>query len=181
MSAKNRNLLIVTIIVVILICVGYSRMVYAPLHKDIVSDRATVQNLQRKLSGVQERAKQLTRIQTEMSSLQIEVAELEKQLPKSRELPALIRLFTRRAETFGISVLTFAPGHPAPKSGYDEVPYSVTASASFHALGRFLTSLGKGDRLFAARNIALTGSNNKTDPAKTVNVTFPLIAFKFHE
>ena len=42
------------------------------------------------------------------------------------------------------------------KELYDEIPYNVTMTSSFHSLGHFLTALGKGDRLFAARNLALS-------------------------
>ena len=108
------------------------------------------------------------------------MAQLEKQLPKDRELPALIRVLTHRAESYGITLGSLAPGKPISKGLYDEIPYNVILTTSFHSLGHFLTALGKGDRLFAARNLAFTPTSSKTDPSKTVNATFQLIAFKYH-
>jgi len=64
---------------------------------------------------------------------------------------------------------------------YDEVPYDLAMTSSLHAIGHFLTAMGKGDRLFAARNVTMTASGSKTDPTKTVNATFTLVAFKYHE
>src|SRR5258708_8396587 len=119
-------------------------------------------------------------MQQEMDRVQVDVAKLEKQLPKDRELPALIRVLTHRAESYGLILGTVTPGKPVSKGVYDEIPYNLSVTASFHSLGHFLTSLGKGDRLFAARNLALSPMSSKNDAAKTVNATFQLIAFKYH-
>jgi type IV pilus assembly protein PilO len=183
MLLKNRNTLIALVgsaLVIIGILYGYSTVFYAPVHKDIEKMQADVEDLKGKLKVAKDRAQQLSKMQQEMASLQVDVAELEKQLPKDRELPSLIRVMTHRAESYGIVLGTLSPGKPVSKGLYDETPYSLTITASFHSLGHFLTALGKGDRLFAARNLALTPASSKTDPSKTVNATFQLIAFKYH-
>jgi Tfp pilus assembly protein PilO len=140
-----------------------------------------VTDLNQKLTAARARAGQLSKIQAEMAGLQVEVAQLEKQLPKNRELPSLIRVFTHRAEAYGLSLSSFAPGKAVSKGLYDEIPYVVALTTSFHSLARFVTALGKGERLFATRNLALTQASAKTDPSKTVNATFTLVAFKYHE
>lgn len=183
MPAKNRNaaLLVGCLAVLGGILYGYWNFFYKPLNQLITQDRETVQKLDGELQVAQARAAQLGAIQAEMASLQVEVAALEKQLPKGRELPSLIRLFTHRAEASGLTLASFAPQKPIPKGLYDEITYNITLSASFHSLGRFLTLMGKGDRLFASRDLAMTAAANKADPATTVNATFKLVAFKYHE
>jgi type IV pilus assembly protein PilO len=131
------------------------------------------------LAVAKDRAQQLSKMQQEMAGLQVDVAQLEKQLPKDRELPALIRTLIHRAESYGVILGSLSPGKPVSKGLYDEIPYNVSLTASFHSLGHFLTSMGKGDRLFAARNLALSPAAAK-EPSKTVNATFQLIAFKYH-
>ncbi len=116
-----------------------------------------------------------------MAALQIEVAELEKLLPKTRELPSLLRVFTHRAEANGLTLTSFRPARPVAKGLYDEIPYDISVVSSLHGIGHFLTAMGKGDRLFAARNLALTATSSKVDPSKSVNATFTLVAFKYHE
>ncbi len=183
MPLKNRNVLIAVggslfVSLVILFC--YSSYLYGPIHKEIVKDQTLISELRTKLAVAKERAQQLSKMQQEMASLQVDVAQLEKQLPKDRELPALIRVLTHRAESYGLILGTVTPGKPVSKGVYDEIPYNLSVTASFHSLGHFLTSLGKGDRLFAARNLALSPMSSKNDAAKTVNATFQLIAFKYH-
>lgn len=183
MPLKNRNLLIAlggSLFVTIAILFVYSSYFYGPVHKDIVKDQAQIDELKRKLAVAKDRAQQLSKMQQEMASLQVDVAQLEKQLPKDRELPALIRVLTHRAESYGLILGSVTPGKPISKGLYDEIPYNLSVTTSFHGLGHFLTALGKGERLFAARNLALSPTSNKTDPAKTVNATFQLIAFKYH-
>ena len=183
MPIKNHNLVIGGLSVVLIGVVFYTywSLVYVPVSKAIASDRTAVQDLNQKLAAAKLRASQLSKIQAEMAALQIDVAELEKLLPKSRELPSLLRVFTHRAEANGLSLTSFRPSRPVPKGLYEEVPYEISVTSSLHGIGHFLTAMGKGDRLFAARNLALTGIASKTDPSKTVNATFTLIAFKYHE
>jgi type IV pilus assembly protein PilO len=183
MPQKNRNLVILAVAVVLIggISYAYWSMVYGPAQQAIATDRRTVDDLTQKLAAAKARAGQLNKIQAEMASLQVDVAELEKLLPKGRELPSLIRVLTHRAETHGLYLSSVAPQRPVPKGLYDEIGYNISVTSSFHSIGHFLTAMGKGDRLFAARNLAFSGTSSKTDPSKTVNATFTLIAFKYHE
>ncbi|MFA5974750.1 MAG: type 4a pilus biogenesis protein PilO [Elusimicrobiota bacterium] len=183
MPLKNRNitLLLCSLALIGASVWGYWKFVFQPLQNSISFEKRNVAELNSKLSLARARAGQLNKIQTEMQSLQVDVAELERQLPKSVELPSLIRVFTHRVESYGLTLASFAPQKSAPKGLYDEVPYQVSLSASFHTIGNFFTAMGKGERLFAARNLALQGTNSKTDASKTVTATFTLIAFKYHE
>jgi len=164
-----------------IICYGYWSVVYNPMGKEIDAKQHELDDLNQKLAAAKARANQLAKIQEEMSTLEMEVVELEKQLPKDRELPSLLRILTHRAEAYGLALASFTPQRPVSKGSYDEIGYNITLSSSFHSLGKFLTAMGKGDRLFAARNLALTSAGNKNDMSKTVNATFQLVAFKYHE
>jgi type IV pilus assembly protein PilO len=183
MPLKNHNQIIaaVSVILVGVVLYTYWSLVYTPVSKTIAAERKTALELNQKLAVAKSRAGQLSKVQAEMATLQIDVAELEKLLPKTRELPSLIRVFTHRAEANGLTVNSFKPNKAVAKGLYDEIPYDISLTSSLHAIGHFLTAMGKGERLFAARNLALTGTSNKADPTKTVNATFTLIAFKYHE
>src|SRR5882672_5578062 len=183
MPLKNHNLVIggVAVVLIGVVFYAYWSIVYTPISNTISTERKTVQDLNQKLTVAKSRAGQLSRVQAEMAALQIDVAELEKLLPKTRELPSLIRVFTHRIETNGLTLTSFRPSKPVSKGLYDEVPYDISVTSSLHGIGHFLTAMGKGERLFATRNLAFSGIASKTDPAKTVNATFTLIAFKYHE
>jgi type IV pilus assembly protein PilO len=183
MPLKDRNT--VTAIVgclfaVIGILYVYSTYIHGPVKAEIKQYQTEIADLKTRLAVAKDRAQQLSKMQQEMATLQVDVAQLEKQLPKDRELPALIRVLTHRAESYGLTLGTLTPGTSRSKGLYEEIPYSVSVVTSFHSLGHFLTSLGKGDRLFAARNLAVTPTNTKTDPSKTINATFELVAFQYH-
>jgi type IV pilus assembly protein PilO len=183
MPLKNRNLLIAvggSLFVIAAILYVFSTYFYGPVHKDIQAQEVAIADVKQKLDVAKARAQQLSKMQQEMASLQVDVAQLEKQLPKDRELPALIRVLTHRAESYGLTLSSLTPGKPVSKGLYDEIPYNLSIVSSFHSLGHFLTSLGKGDRLFAARNLVMTPGSSKTDSSKTINATLQLIAFKYH-
>jgi type IV pilus assembly protein PilO len=183
MPLKNRNLIISVAGLVLIAIVSYIFWNYAvvPVKHDQEADAKKLADLRVKLKSAHDVAGKLNQIQLEMAGLEIDVAQLEKQLPKSRELPALIRVVSHRAEANGVQIISFSPNKPVPKGLYDEIPYSMNIITSFHNLGRFLTAMGKGERLFAARNLTMVSNNSKTDPSKTITASFSLIAFKYHE
>jgi type IV pilus assembly protein PilO len=183
MPQKNRNIAIIAASVGIMVVIFYAywSLIYSPNNQKMEQKRREVDKLRAEVQQAEARASQLDKIRAEMAGLQVDVAQLEKQLPKNRELPSLLRVVTHRAEAFGVNLLNFQPQKAVSKGLYDEIAYNITATASFHGIGRFLTAMGKGERLFAARNLVLTGASNKTDPTKTVNATFQLISFKYHE
>ena len=183
MPSQNRNL-VASIVGLVLICIvsyGFWSYTIVPIKKEETLNAKNLSELRQKLDTAHKRAGQLNQIQLEMAGLQVDVAQLEKQLPKGRELPSLIRVLTHRAEANGVQIVTFTPNKPVTKGLYDEIPYTMNIVTSFHNLGHFLTAMGKGERLFAARNLTMTASNSKTDPSKTITATFSLIAFKYHE
>src|SRR5579871_6858703 len=166
MPLKNHNLIIggLSVVLVAVVFYTYWSLVYTPVGKSIAAERKTVQELNEKLAVAKSRASQLSKVQAEMAALQIDVAELEKLLPRTRELPSLLRVFTHRAETNGLTLTSFRPSRPIAKGLYDEIPYDISVTSSFHGIGHFLTAMGKGDRLFAARNLAFTAASaSKTD------------------
>lgn len=183
MLLKNRNLVITIVGLVIIMIASYGFWSYTitPIKRDQQDDARKLAELTQKLTTARARAGQLNQIQLEMAGLQVDVAQLEKQLPRGKELPSLIRVLTHRAEANGVQIVTFTPNKPVSKGLYDEVPYTLNLVTSFHNLGHFLTAMGKGERLFAARNMTLTSSSSKTDPSKTVTASLSLIAFKYHE
>jgi len=183
MPIKNHNAVIAGVagLLVCLVFYMYWSFIYSPVHQAILAERKSSQELSQKLVVAKARAGQLSKVQAEMASLQIDVAELEKLLPKTRELPSLLRVLTHRAEANGLTLNSLRPQKPVSKGLYDEVPYDISATSNLNGVGRFLTAMGKGDRLFAARNLALTSAATKADPSKTVNATFTLVAFKYHE
>lgn len=180
MSPKDKKALIVIGLFAAGLLYVYIAYVWKPLHRKIQETRAEVAKLEKRLDEAVARSRNLHKLFADVTVLKAEVSELEKQLPTQRELPDLLRLFAQRAQSFGLEVTTFSPGGASAKGLYDEIPYNVTLQSDFHSLGRFMTALGKGKRILALRNLALTGSVNAKDPSKTFTANLTLVAFKFH-
>jgi len=151
---KDRNVLI-TLITIVITWIGsfyvYSNVLSAPIKTDIQQTKDKIKALESQLAEAKAKAEQLNKLKEEMAGLQLEVATLEKQLPRTQELPSLLRLFTNRFESYGLFVSSLGPGKPVSKGLYDEIPFTLSFSTTFHNLGKFLTSLGKNERLMAAR------------------------------
>lgn len=179
---KNQLQAIVGLFLIVgLVGYGYWHFFYAPVSKEISTRQATINDLNSRIRNAENRAAQLPQMKKELALLDIEVARLEKQLPKKKEIPGLLRTMTSQSSTYGVSIQTISPGAPINKGVYDEVPYVLSSGGSFHSFIRFLTALGQNQRLFSARNISFTGVNGDQNSNKSVNTNFTLIAFKYHE
>src|ERR1019366_8214767 len=102
---KNRNNLIMlasTLAIIGVILYVYWTYFYTRVHTDIQKITVQKQDLEKRLGMARDRAQQLERIREEMDGLNLDVVQLEKQLPRGRELPGLLRVFTHRAESFGL-------------------------------------------------------------------------------
>src|SRR6476469_1846531 len=111
MPIKNRRAVLAAAAAVLMGIVFYAywSLMYVPLQRQMVTEHKTLDELDQRLRLAKEKASQLNKIQAEMASLQIDVAQLEKQLPKDRELPAFLRVLTHRAESYGLTLSSLQP------------------------------------------------------------------------
>jgi type IV pilus assembly protein PilO len=108
--------------------------------------------------------------------LELEVSDLQKRLPKSKDIPDLLRRITRNAQRFGVKIRNFQPRPAVAQTEYDELPFDLSMTSNFHSLGNFFAEIGQEERLLAVRNLSLSVQKG-TDKSITVGGTFKVIAY----
>ena len=159
----------------------YVRLLMTPLNQKYSETRTRLEQTESKLAEMRQRALALPRLQADMKYLEAEVADLEKLLPKEKEVPGLLRTVTKAALSQGIRIVQFNPGAVVSQTNYSELPYQMTVSGNYHSVARFLTDIGQSSRLLSTKNIVfsfMTGGNTKDTP-HTISVTFTLVAYTF--
>ncbi|MBI3292995.1 MAG: type 4a pilus biogenesis protein PilO [Elusimicrobia bacterium] len=149
------------------------------LSQELNSHRAQLADLESKIAVAKARAERLDVLQAEKAALEQEVRELEHRLPAVKEVPKLLRILTKDAQKHRITMSTLSPQAVVSQQYFNEVPFNVTLTTTYHALARFLAALGQGERLIGARNLVLNAASSKDDPTTTVNVTVTLVAYTF--
>jgi len=74
-------------------------------------------------------------------------------LPKSQEIPDLLRNISDLGKHSGLDFLSFVPGGEVPKDFYAEIPIDIKIRGPYHNLGVFLDRVSKLERIVTVNNI----------------------------
>jgi len=108
------------------------------------------------------------------------IAQLEKLIPESTEVPELLETLTLLGREVGVTVDLVRPQAPVPGDFYDEQTIDMRVFGEFHDVGRFLARIASHDRIITASDVQLelfvdpTGSLGYDAP---VEVTFRIQTF----
>jgi type IV pilus assembly protein PilO len=117
-----------------------------------------LENIKKEYRESEGRAARLPKLEQEIAVLNLEIKEIEKKLPPSKDVPNLIRLLSKKMENYNVRWNRIAPGNIVTKDYYIEHSYSIPFTASYHNLALFLSEIGQMERIFATRFSALQAS-----------------------
>jgi len=180
MSKKmQQNLIVLAITFVALVFVYFSYLI-APLKHKYAETTEQLKQTESKLSDMKKRALELPKLQSEMALLEQEVEDLGKRLPKEKEVPILLKTMTKTAQKYHLKITSISPQPVASQSNYNEVPFQIILSGSYHSFAHFLAEMGQESRILSEKNIVYTsGYSGGKDNSTTINATFILVAYTF--
>ncbi|MDW7771264.1 MAG: type 4a pilus biogenesis protein PilO [Desulfobulbaceae bacterium] len=82
-------------------------------------------------------------------------------LPKTKEIPTLLRNISDLGKGAGLDFITFKPGAEIPKDFYAEIPVDITIKGPYHNLGYFLDQVSKLERIVTVDNINMGGAKKE--------------------
>lgn len=154
----------------------YYVLLLSPINRNISEKLKKIAEVNQTLISSKKEAAALDELRAKSQQLQLEVTELQKRLPKTEDVPVLLRVLTRDAQKFGIKISNFQPHPIVPKQDYNEISYSLNITANFHSLGNFLAELGQEERLFSARDLIINSAGGG-DKSLTITGTFVLVSY----
>lgn len=152
---EKRVKIAIFIILLIVPAVLFFFLSYQPQAEKITSLEKQVRTASEELKKVQQIAKDLPRHQKELKEIQEEFDSMAVLLPKSQEIPNLLRDISDLGKNTGLEFLTFTPGTETPKDFYAEIPIDITIKGPYHNLGLFLDKVSKLERIVTVNNIKM--------------------------
>lgn len=171
--------IIVMILFLVLIAYAGNRYLLGPQKIKYNDAWTKLDQTQKKLAEMQQRALDLPRLRAEKELLDKEVAELEKLLPLEKEIPQLLRSMTRTAQQYQLKITQITPQAVVPQTNYNELPFLITMQGSYHSLGHFLGDMGQGGRLLSSRNLTISPIGATKNGPTNITATFVLVAYTF--
>lgn len=146
------KLLVIVSIFIAIISLDYF-LWYSPNIEKIRTLNSQIQSSTNELNKVKKIAKDLQKHELELQKTK-EIFDLTSVLlPKSQEIPDLLRNISDVGKQSGLDFLTFIPGVETPKDFYAEIPIDIKIRGPYHNLGLFLDRLSKLDRIVSVNNI----------------------------
>lgn len=149
-------------LLVLLLAVPYWYFSYQPRTEEIAALEQTIAAQRTKLERFQRISANYDRFKAEVVELEAELRKLLQFLPKSQEIPSLIRQISALALTTGLQVDLIRPAGETPKEFYAEVPISVEVKGPYHAVGQFFDSLSRLPRIVSVSSVEMQASSQAT-------------------
>jgi len=134
-----------------------------------------IEQIETKIAKAEAQASRLTRLQSELASLNQQAIEAEKRLPKDKDVPDILVTLSRLAEKNRVTIQSFSPGPQKGQQYFTELSYPMTVKGSYHNVGRFFAAIALETRIFNVMNVVYPGA----DGSGEMMVTFTLLTYQY--
>ncbi|PIU19159.1 MAG: hypothetical protein COT16_00070, partial [Elusimicrobia bacterium CG08_land_8_20_14_0_20_44_26] len=129
----------------------FVKKAYLPQGKEIGKLKTEIAETNKKIEDINRKVAKMKEIKANFEILKLKVIEAEKQLPKSEELPELIRSITKLGEKHGISIDNFMIGSIMPQKYHQEHTYNFNIQSSYHNLAQFFVDVCQKERIMTVK------------------------------
>ena len=174
----NKIKAVVAVAALILPVVLFYFLSYAPNVKKMEGLNSKKQGLQAEIAKAKKAASELDEIKAAIAETEQLFKETANLLPKSKEIPALLRNISDLGKNSGLDFLSFRPGAEMPKDFYAEIPVDIMISGPYHNVGHFLDQVSKLERIVTVDNISM-GSPRKEGPEMILQSNCKMTTYRF--
>jgi type IV pilus assembly protein PilO len=171
---KDQQKIVVLLVMVVIGVYAYYTQLLKPTLLRIKDDQVKYEDLKAKIETAERQARRLPAMREELERLQVDLSNLEKQLPKDKDVPNIIRILTREAAQENLTFVKLSPKPLSKKEFFEVIPFEVNFTGPLQAFTRFLSSLGQQDRIFQAQGINLSPSGSAVDGGGVQNLSISL-------
>lgn len=117
----------------------------------------------RQLSEIKNDAKNKSAIEKKWMDSKERLKKLENSFVSPNGVPALLENLSRLAQATGVRILSLKPSDATSQEGnYQRIPIAITAMASTHELGLFLSQLEQNATFFRVTDLKITANPLET-------------------
>ncbi len=174
---KKIKIIIVIAAVIVPVALFYL-LSYKPGLEKIAGVEQQISIARADLLKAQKAAADLPRVEREVAETRKAFDLAAVVLPKTSEIPDLLRNISDLGKRAGLDFLTFKPGAEIPKDFYAEIPVDISIRGPYHNMGIFLDQVSKLGRIVSVNNIKM-GSPKKEGGEMLLNSTCRLMTYRF--
>ncbi len=173
--------ILVTVLLSVMVAVGYYYLYYSEASKRIDSLQARLAEMSSKIKEQEVIARNLPSFRLEVTKLEEQLKVLLDQLPNSAELPSLLNNLSELARDSRLDVLKFTPRPEVKKDFYAEIPVSIAVFGNYKSFILFADKVSHLPRIVNLSDINFSQPKRGGDGQMQVNVTCSATTFRFLE
>ncbi len=173
--------ILVTVLLSVMVAVGYYYLYYSEASKRIDSLQARLAEMSSKIKEQEVIARNLPSFRLEVTKLEEQLKVLLDQLPNSAELPSLLNNLSELARDSRLDVLKFTPRPEVKKDFYAEIPVSIAVFGNYKSFILFADKVSHLPRIVNLSDINFSQPKRGGDGMMQVNVTCTATTFRFLE
>ena len=152
---------------IVLVIGLYIWLVYIPKTGEIKTIKSELDRLESNIRIARVRAKNLKRLEADLTKGQSDLKIAIKLLPTTSEIPSLLKSITKLGNDSNLEFLLFSPEKQVPKEFYIEIPVSIEVLGSYHDVAIFFDKVGKLDRIVNVVNVSMIPIKELSTALKT--------------
>ncbi len=151
----QKYILIVMVILVLAFLAALYYFVMVPQMETKDKLAKDYRELQAELKTLQDIKKNIDKHRKDYAQMQELLQDVMRQLPESKDMPALLRSVTGVSEETRLKVKQFEPKQIKNKDFYSELPFEIKFQGKFDNLASFLDGVRKLERIISINNFAI--------------------------
>jgi Tfp pilus assembly protein PilO len=140
-SARGKEVYIITGVLVVVVCVAWFFLLYNPLRKDISALGTQIDEAQQQITTAQADLSRLKSYEKTSPQTRADLLRLNKMLPSQTGIPSIIIEITRTAEESGLEFSSIEPGQILPGQPFSVQPINLSFAGQYFDLEDFLFRL----------------------------------------
>ncbi len=156
MSRRDRNVLILGLLVIVLLVVGYYFLILSPLLNRLDERAQERSDKEAQLANLQQEVAQLEAVRREAPEIQRQLLELSKRVPTQPEITTLVVQIEEIADASGVTQLRIEPGTPGQPPGggdFSVVPITMSFTGTYEQMQDFLLRTRNLTRLVTVTSV----------------------------
>ncbi len=156
MSRRDRNILLLGLLVILLLVVGYYFLFLRPLLNTLDEQAQVRSDKQTQLASLQQQVAELEAVRRNAPETERQLLELSKRIPTQPEIPSLVVQVEEIANASGVAQLSIEPQgvQPPPGGGdFSVVPVTMRFQGTYEQMQDFLLRTRNLSRLMTVRNV----------------------------
>ena len=156
MDRRDRNILILGLLVILLLIVGYYFLLLGPLLNRLDERAQERSEKEAQLANLQHDVARLEEVKRNAPEIERQLLEYSKRIPEEPEIPTLVVQIEEIARASGVTQLSIVPGTPGSPPGggnYSVIPITMTFEGTYEELQDFTRRTDNLARLVAINNV----------------------------